>query len=61
MLNGLMLSFTDECIQCFSSVTAQVGTSILPYLKLWPVDTYVDLMIQVTTLLQSLANATKVC
>jgi len=28
-------------------VSAQVGTSILPYLKLWPVDTYVDLMMQV--------------
>jgi len=28
-------------------VSAQVGTSILPYLKLWPVDTYVDLMMEV--------------
>jgi len=28
-------------------ILAQFSTSILPYLKLWPVDTYVDLMMQV--------------
>jgi len=45
-------------------LTAQVGTSILPYLKLWPVDTYVDLMMQVmyrrfrvTTLLENLEKS----
>jgi len=31
-----------------STVLDQVSTSILPYLKLWPVDTYVNLMMQVT-------------
>jgi len=41
--------FFADCIYAWSSfVSAQVSTSILPYLKLWPVDTYVDLMMQVT-------------
>ena len=46
-LEGSILCTVLSGNSCAFFVTAQISTSILPYLKLWPVDTYVDLMMQV--------------
>jgi len=46
VMHGVIVLNADSYMLLFL-VSAQVSTSILPYLKLWPVDTYVDLMMQV--------------
>ena len=40
-----------RCINCqFFFFSAEKGATLLPYLKLWDADTYVDFMMQVVTL-----------